>query len=65
MKIYLPLIATEDVIVHFIKQQNSTLESGDIIGVLILDDSSQFVTRYLLSEFLAMNPPVLVDNKEI
>ncbi|CAI2200996.1 1719_t:CDS:2, partial [Funneliformis geosporum] len=28
----------KDVIVHFIKQQNSTLESGDIIGVLILDD---------------------------
>ena len=50
MKMYMPLIATEDVIVHFIKQQNSTPESGDIIGVLTLDDPSRFVTRYILSE---------------
>ncbi|CAI2183723.1 12039_t:CDS:2 [Funneliformis geosporum] len=35
---YMILIATDDVIVQFIKQQNSTLESGNIIGVLTLDD---------------------------
>ncbi|CAI2200748.1 19075_t:CDS:2, partial [Funneliformis geosporum] len=39
----------KDVIVHFIKQQNSTLESGDIIGVLILDDFSQNIVRSSIS----------------
>ncbi|CAI2183751.1 2427_t:CDS:10 [Funneliformis geosporum] len=38
IKMYMILIATDDVIVQFIKQQNSTLESGNIIGVLTLDD---------------------------
>ncbi|CAI2193520.1 14334_t:CDS:2, partial [Funneliformis geosporum] len=46
---YMTLIATDNAIVQFIKQQNSTFESGDIIGVLTLDDPSQFVTRCLLN----------------
>ncbi|CAI2194257.1 17825_t:CDS:10, partial [Funneliformis geosporum] len=41
MKMYMPLIATEDGIVQFIKQQNSTLESGDIIEILTLDDPNR------------------------
>ncbi|CAI2179895.1 16531_t:CDS:2 [Funneliformis geosporum] len=64
MKMYMPLIATEDGIVQFIKQQNSTLESGDIIGILTLDDPSR--VRHALpfeGQLPAMNPPVLVGDK--
>ncbi|KAF9208988.1 acetyl-coenzyme-A carboxylase [Haplosporangium sp. Z 27] len=41
MKMYMPLIATEDGIVQFIKQPGTTLEAGDIIGILSLDDPSR------------------------
>ncbi|KAK9708765.1 acetyl-coenzyme-A carboxylase [Basidiobolus ranarum] len=40
MKMYMPLVATEDGVVQFIKQPGSTLGSGDIIGILTLDDPS-------------------------
>ncbi|CAG8532450.1 333_t:CDS:2 [Funneliformis mosseae] len=64
MKMYMPLIATEDGIVQFIKQQNSTLEAGDIIGILTLDDPSR--VRHALpfeGQLPAMNPPVIVGDK--
>ncbi|KAG0240329.1 acetyl-coenzyme-A carboxylase [Actinomortierella wolfii] len=41
MKMYMPLIAAEDGIVQFIKQPGTTLEAGDIIGILSLDDPSR------------------------
>lgn len=41
MKMYMPLIATEDGIVQFIKQPGTTLDAGDIIGILSLDDPSR------------------------
>ena len=41
MKMYMPLIAKEDGIVQFIKQPGSTLEAGDILGILALDDPSR------------------------
>jgi acetyl-CoA carboxylase/biotin carboxylase 1 len=41
MKMYMPLLATEDGIVQFIKQPGTTLEAGDIIGILSLDDPSR------------------------
>ncbi|KAI8988392.1 acetyl-CoA carboxylase [Mycotypha africana] len=41
MKMYMPLIATEDGHVQFIKQAGATLEAGDIIGILSLDDPSR------------------------
>ncbi|KAJ2960745.1 hypothetical protein NQZ79_g3986 [Umbelopsis isabellina] len=41
MKMYMPLIASEDGIVQFIKQTGATLEAGDIIGILALDDPSR------------------------
>ncbi|KAG0315088.1 acetyl-coenzyme-A carboxylase [Dissophora globulifera] len=41
MKMYMPLIATEDGIVQFIKQPGTTLEAGDILGILSLDDPSR------------------------
>lgn len=41
MKMYMPLLATEDGIVQPIKQPGSTLEAGDILGILALDDPSK------------------------
>ncbi|CAO0802940.1 unnamed protein product [Mucor circinelloides] len=41
MKMYMPLVATEDGHVQFIKQVGATLEAGDIIGILALDDPSR------------------------
>ncbi|CAG8486585.1 8073_t:CDS:2 [Diversispora eburnea] len=64
MKMYMPLIATEDGIVHFIKQANSTLEAGDIIGILTLDDPSR--VRHAIpfeGQFPTMNPPVIIGDK--
>lgn len=41
MKMYMPLIAQEDGIVQLMKQPGSSLEAGDILGVLKLDDPSK------------------------
>ncbi|KAI9477730.1 MAG: acetyl-CoA carboxylase [Benjaminiella poitrasii] len=41
MKMYMPLIASEDGHVQYIKQVGATLEAGDIIGILALDDPSR------------------------
>lgn len=41
MKMYLPLVAAEDGIVSFVKQPGVSLEPGDIIGILSLDDPSR------------------------
>ncbi|KAK7208072.1 acetyl-CoA carboxylase-like protein [Myxozyma melibiosi] len=41
MKMYMPLIAQEDGIVQLIKQPGATLEAGDILGILALDDPSR------------------------
>ncbi|KAI9306564.1 acetyl-CoA carboxylase [Cunninghamella echinulata] len=41
MKMYMPLVASEDGHVQFIKQVGATLEAGDIIGILSLDDPSR------------------------
>lgn len=41
MKMIMPLVATEDGIAQFIKQPGVTLEAGDILGILSLDDPSR------------------------
>lgn len=41
MKMYMPLIASEAGMVNLIKQPGATLEAGDILGVLALDDPSK------------------------
>lgn len=41
MKMYMPLVATEDGIPHFVKQPGASLEPGDILGVLSLDDPTR------------------------
>ena len=38
---YMPLIAQEAGMVNLIKQPGATLEAGDILGVLALDDPSK------------------------
>ncbi|KAI7872973.1 acetyl-CoA carboxylase [Spinellus fusiger] len=41
MKMYMPLVASEDGHIQFIKQVGATLEAGEIIGILSLDDPSR------------------------
>ena len=41
MKMYMPLLATESGIIKFLKSPGSTLQSGDVIGQLILDDPTK------------------------
>ncbi|CAH7671288.1 acetyl-CoA carboxylase [Phakopsora pachyrhizi] len=41
MKMYMPLVASEDGVPQFVKQPGVTLEPGDILGVLTLDDPSR------------------------
>ncbi|KAM6496983.1 acetyl CoA carboxylase [Amanita muscaria] len=41
MKMYMPLVASEDGIVQLIKQPGISLEPGDIIGILTLDDPAR------------------------
>ena len=41
MKMYMPLIAQEDGTVNLIKHPGATLEAGDILGILALDDPSK------------------------
>lgn len=66
MKMYMPLLATEDGIVQFIKQPGATLEAGDILGILALDDPSRVKTATLFTgklpdlgspQFLGNKPP--------
>ncbi|KAF0496183.1 acetyl-CoA carboxylase [Gigaspora margarita] len=64
MKMYMPLVVTEDGIVQFIKQANSTLEAGDIIGILTLDDPSH--VRHAIpyeGQLPFMNSPVITGDK--
>src|SRR4051794_25889788 len=64
MKMYMPLIATEDGIVQFIKQPGSSLDAGDIIGILTLDDPSR--VHHALpfeGQLPVMNPPVMTGSK--
>jgi len=41
MKMYMPLVAQEDGVPLFVKQAGVSLEPGDIIGILTLDDPSR------------------------
>jgi acetyl-CoA carboxylase/biotin carboxylase 1 len=41
MKMYMPLVAAEDGIVQLVKQPGVTLEPGDILGILTLDDPAR------------------------
>ncbi|KAL4749249.1 hypothetical protein BDW72DRAFT_178697 [Aspergillus terricola var. indicus] len=64
MKMYMPLIAQEDGIVQLIKQPGATLEAGDILGILALDDPSRVKHAQPFTEQLPpIGPPQVVGNK--
>ena len=64
MKMYMPLIAQEDGIVQLIKQPGATLEAGDILGILALDDPSRVKHAQPFSGQLPdLGPPQVVGNK--
>ncbi|KAL1988453.1 hypothetical protein VTN96DRAFT_9508 [Rasamsonia emersonii] len=64
MKMYMPLIAQEDGTVQFIKQPGATLEAGDILGILTLDDPSRVKhAQPFLGQLPDFGPPQVVGNK--
>lgn len=64
MKMYMPLVAQEDGVVQLIKQPGATLEAGDILGILALDDPSRVKQAQAFVEKLpAYGEPVVVGNK--
>jgi acetyl-CoA carboxylase/biotin carboxylase 1 len=64
MKMYMPLVTQEDGIVQFIKQPGATLEAGDIIGILALDDPSRVKHAAPFSGQLPQfGPPRVLGNK--
>ncbi|KAK3368719.1 acetyl-CoA carboxylase [Podospora didyma] len=64
MKMYMPLIAQEDGIVQLIKQPGATLEAGDILGILALDDPSRVKqAQSFIGQLPEYGPPVIQGNK--
>ncbi|KAI9679638.1 MAG: acetyl-coenzyme-A carboxylase [Trizodia sp. TS-e1964] len=64
MKMYMPLLTQEDGIVQLIKQPGATLEAGDILGILSLDDPSRVKHAQPFSGQLPeFGPPQVVGNK--
>ncbi|KAK3322810.1 acetyl-CoA carboxylase [Apodospora peruviana] len=64
MKMYMPLIAQEDGIVQLIKQPGATLEAGDILGILALDDPSRVKqAQAFLGQLPEYGSPVVQGNK--
>lgn len=60
----MPLIAQEDGIVQFIKQPGATLEGGDILGVLSLDDPSRVQhAKSFDGQLPPMGLPSIIGNK--
>ncbi|KAF1988887.1 acetyl-CoA carboxylase acc1 [Aulographum hederae CBS 113979] len=64
MKMYMPLIAQEDGIVNLIKQPGATLEAGDILGILALDDPSKVKSAQpFLGQLPDLGPPQVMGAK--
>lgn len=64
MKMYMPLLAQEDGVVQPIKQPGSTLEAGDILGILALDDPSKVRhAKPFEGQMPEYGPSVLVGSK--
>ncbi|KAH6919057.1 acetyl CoA carboxylase [Coprinopsis sp. MPI-PUGE-AT-0042] len=64
MKMYMPLVASEDGIVQLIKQAGVSLEPGDILGILTLDDPGRVKhAKPFKGQLPAMGPPALIGNK--
>ncbi|KAJ9625548.1 acetyl-coenzyme-A carboxylase [Taxawa tesnikishii (nom. ined.)] len=64
MKMYMPLIAQEDGLVNLIKQPGATLEAGDILGILALDDPSKVKSAQpFLGQLPDLGAPTVMGNK--
>ncbi|KAL9108588.1 MAG: hypothetical protein Q9227_006674 [Pyrenula ochraceoflavens] len=64
MKMFMPLIAQEDGIVQLIKQPGATLEAGDILGILALDDPSRVKhAQPFVGKLPDLGPPQIAGNK--
>ena len=64
MKMYMPLVAAEDGIVQFVKQPGVSLEPGDILGILTLDDPARVKHAKPFDGLLpSMGPPGVVGNR--
>ncbi|KAK4123014.1 hypothetical protein N657DRAFT_574108 [Parathielavia appendiculata] len=64
MKMYMPLIAQEDGTVQLIKQPGATLEAGDILGILALDDPNRVQqAQTFVGQLPEYGSPVIVGTK--
>ncbi|CAJ2510273.1 Uu.00g061730.m01.CDS01 [Anthostomella pinea] len=64
MKMFMPLIAQEDGIVQLIKQPGVTIEAGDILGILALDDPSRVKqAEPFVGQLPALRAPQVIGNK--
>ncbi|KAK4624494.1 Acetyl-CoA carboxylase [Fulvia fulva] len=64
MKMYMPLLAQEDGHVNLIKQPGATLEAGDILGILALDDPTKVKSAQpFLGQLPEMGTPVVLGTK--
>ncbi|KAJ1675880.1 acetyl-coenzyme-A carboxylase [Spiromyces aspiralis] len=64
MKMYMPLVASEDGIVQFVKQPGSTLAPGEVLGVLTLDDPTRVKhAKVFEGQLPAYGPPQDRGNK--
>ncbi|KAK0320955.1 acetyl-coenzyme-A carboxylase [Friedmanniomyces endolithicus] len=64
MKMYMPLLAQEDGLVNLIKQPGATLEAGDILGILALDDPSKVKSAQpFLGHLPDFGSPFVLGNK--
>ncbi|KAI2465313.1 acetyl-CoA carboxylase [Annulohypoxylon bovei var. microspora] len=64
MKMFMPLVAQEDGIVQLIKQPGVTIEAGDILGILALDDPSRVKqAQPFLGQLPEFGPPQVTGSK--
>ena len=64
MKMYMPLVASEDGVVQLIKQPGVSLEPGDILGILTLDDPARVKhAKPFEGQLPATGPPGVIGNK--
>ncbi|KAG6891561.1 hypothetical protein C0992_004419, partial [Termitomyces sp. T32_za158] len=64
MKMYMPLVASEDGVVQLIKQPGVSLEPGDILGILTLDDPARVKhAKPFEGQLPAMGVPGVVGSK--
>lgn len=64
MKMYMPLVAQEDGTVQLIKQPGATLEAGDILAILSLDDPSRVKhAKPFDGQLPPIGPPQIVGEK--